>query len=82
MTAPTRPFTPTPIQPLSPVPSDIEIAQTATLKAITDVAEELGLLDEELERYGDYKAKVRLSVLERLKNEPDGLFRFRIEWTK
>lgn len=74
MSAPTRPFTPTLIQPLSPVPSDIEIAQAATLKLITDVAEELGVLDEELERYGDYKAKVRLSVLERLKDEPDGKY--------
>ena len=74
MFAPKRPFTPTPIEPLSPVPSDIEIAQAATLKPITDVAEELGLVDEELERYGDYKAKVRLSVLDRLKDEPDGKY--------
>ncbi len=48
-----------------PVPSDIEIAQAATMELITEIAEKLGLLPEELELYGNYKAKVRLSVLER-----------------
>jgi formyltetrahydrofolate synthetase len=57
-----------------PVPSDIEIAQEATLKPITQVAEELGLLPSEIEQYGDTKAKVKLEVLERLKNIPDGKY--------
>ena len=69
-----RPFKPTPIKVLDPVPSDIDIAQAAELKPITLIAEELGLLPEELELYGDYKAKVRLSVLDRLKDVPDGKY--------
>jgi formyltetrahydrofolate synthetase len=69
-----RPFKPTPIKVLDPVPSDIDIAQASELKPITLIAEELGLLPEELELYGDYKAKVRLSVLDRLKDVPDGKY--------
>lgn len=70
----TRKFIPTPLKPLSPVPSDIEIAQSAILKPITQVAEELGLLPDELELYGNYKAKIKLSVLERLADVPDGKY--------
>lgn len=69
-----RPFKPTPINVIHPVPSDIDIAQAAELKTINLIAEELGLLPEELELYGDYKAKVRLEVLERLKDVPDGKY--------
>ena len=57
-----------------PVPADIEIAQEALLKPITQIAEELGLLPEEIEMYGTYKAKVRLGVLKRLKDMPDGKY--------
>jgi formyltetrahydrofolate synthetase len=67
-------FTPTPLRRRSPVPSDIEIAQEATLKPITLVAEELGLLPSEIEQYGDTKAKVRLEVLQRLHHIPDGKY--------
>ena len=56
----------------NPVPSDLEIAQRATLKPITDIANGLGILDEELEPYGRYMAKVDLSILERLKDRPNG----------
>ena len=69
-----RPFRPTPLKRENPVPSDIEIAQAAELKPIKTVAEELGLLPEELELHGDYKAKVKLEVLERLKDVPDGKY--------
>nr|CAI78554.1 methylenetetrahydrofolate dehydrogenase [uncultured Chloroflexota bacterium] len=69
-----RPFTPLKLNLLSPVPSDIEIAQAADIKLITQVAEEAGLLPAELELYGNYKAKVRLEVLERLKDVPDGKY--------
>ena len=69
-----RPFKPTPLKLRLPVPSDIEIAQEAELKPIAALAAEVGLLPEELELYGDYKAKVRLSVLERLKDVPDGKY--------
>ncbi len=68
------PFTPSILKLRFPVPSDIEIAQEATLKPISLIAEELGLLPEELEFHGEYKAKVRLSVLERLKDVPDGKY--------
>ncbi len=54
--------------------SDIEIAQQATMKPIREIAKELGLLDEELELYGNYKAKVSLSVLDRLKDKPNGKY--------
>ncbi|MBN1303528.1 MAG: formate--tetrahydrofolate ligase [Anaerolineales bacterium] len=67
-------FTPTILNLRSPVPSDIDIAQEATLKPITLVAEELGLQPDELELYGPYKAKVKLDVLERLKDNPDGKY--------
>jgi methylenetetrahydrofolate dehydrogenase (NADP+)/methenyltetrahydrofolate cyclohydrolase/formyltetrahydrofolate synthetase len=70
----TREFRPIKIKPLRPVPSDIDIAQAASLKTIKEVAEEVGLLPEEMELYGDYKAKVRLDVLERLKDVPDGKY--------
>jgi methylenetetrahydrofolate dehydrogenase (NADP+)/methenyltetrahydrofolate cyclohydrolase/formyltetrahydrofolate synthetase len=69
-----RPFTPSKLNLKFPVPSDIEIAQEATLKPISLVAEEVGLLPEELVMHGQYEAKVRLSVLERLKDVPDGKY--------
>ncbi len=69
-----RPFTPLKLRLLKPVPSDIEIAQAADIKPITQIAEEAGLLPAELELHGEYKAKVRLNVLERLKDVPDGKY--------
>jgi len=69
-----KPFAPTKLNRRSPVPSDIEIAQEATLKPITLIAEELGLLPHEIEQYGDTKAKVRLDVLQRLHHIPDGKY--------
>jgi len=69
-----RKFTPTQLKLRTPVPSDIEIAQEATLKPIVQVAEEVGLLPDELEFYGPYKAKVKLEVLERLKDVPNGKY--------
>ncbi|THH19314.1 hypothetical protein EW146_g1836 [Bondarzewia mesenterica] len=56
------------------VPSDIEIAMAQTPKPITQLAQEIGLLPDELESYGKYKAKVELSVLERLKYKKDGKY--------
>ncbi|SES98862.1 formate--tetrahydrofolate ligase [Anaerobranca gottschalkii] len=52
--------------------SDIEIAQQAKMKPIMDVAKTIGLKEEEVELYGNYKAKVSLKVWERVKNNPDG----------
>jgi methylenetetrahydrofolate dehydrogenase (NADP+)/methenyltetrahydrofolate cyclohydrolase/formyltetrahydrofolate synthetase len=67
-------FTPTRIKLLRPVPSDIEIAQAAKLKPIVQIAAELGIRENELELYGPYKAKIKLEVLERLKNKPNGKY--------
>lgn len=42
--------------------TDIEIADQATLEPITEIAEKLGLLEDEIEQYGKYKAKIDLNV--------------------
>ncbi|SHK33408.1 Formate-tetrahydrofolate ligase [Anaerobranca californiensis DSM 14826] len=52
--------------------SDIEIAQQAKMKRIMDVAKTIGLKEEEVELYGNYKAKVSLKVWERIKDNKDG----------
>ncbi len=67
-------FTPIKLKLVRPVPSDIEIAQASDIKPITRIAAELGLRDDELELFGPHKAKVKLEVLERLKNRPDGKY--------
>lgn len=69
-----RKFVPTQLDLKKPVPLDIEVAQSAKLKPIIQVAEELGLQDDEIEFYGPYKAKVKLEVLERLKDVPNGKY--------
>ncbi len=56
------------------VPSDIEIAQAADLKLITEIAETMGVNRDELELYGETKAKVKLEILDRLKGRPDGKY--------
>ncbi len=67
-------FKPTKLNLRRPVPSDIDIAQEAKLKPILQVAAELGIRENELELYGPYKAKVKLEILERLKNKPNGKY--------
>ncbi len=67
-------FKATKLKLVRPVPSDIEIAQAAKLKLITQIAAELGIRENELELYGPYKAKVKLEILERLKNRPNGKY--------
>jgi len=54
--------------------SDLEIAQGAGLKRIEDVARDAGILREELELYGDYKAKVKLDILQRIADRPNGKY--------
>ena len=56
------------------VPSDLEIAQAMDPLPIQQLAEEVGILPQELELYGNHKAKVHLSVRERLQAEPDGKY--------
>jgi len=71
-----KPVQPLPLQPLKPVPSDIEIAQEAAkgMKKISALMAEVGLLPEEVEYHGDYKAKIKLEVLNRLADVPDGKY--------
>lgn len=52
--------------------TDLEIAQDAKLKPVTEIAAALGLKEGEIELYGRYKAKIDLSVMNRLKNRRDG----------
>jgi len=52
--------------------TDIEIAQAASLRPIWEIAQETGLNRDELQLYGNYKAKVELSALKRLQDQPDG----------
>src|SRR5450631_2417139 len=56
------------------VPSDIDIAQSAKLLPIDRIASEAGILPEELELYGRTKAKVSLTVRDRLKDAPNGKY--------
>lgn len=52
--------------------TDIQIAQEATMKPITEVAESLGISYDELELYGKYKAKITDEYLNRIQSNPNG----------
>ena len=52
--------------------SDIEIAQRAELKPITEIGASIGIPAEDLENYGPYKAKVSLKLTRELENKPMG----------
>jgi len=54
--------------------SDLEIARRAKLVRIESLGESLGLLPDELEPYGRYKAKISLQAIERLKDRPPGRY--------
>lgn len=56
----------------SPPPPDYVIAQSVEALPIREVAKTAGLEEHELDLYGQFKAKVRLGVLQRLQNAPDG----------
>ncbi|MCK4870796.1 MAG: formate--tetrahydrofolate ligase [Gammaproteobacteria bacterium] len=62
------------LTPKASVPSDLDIAQSIPPQPIADIAKELGILPDELELYGKYKAKVRLSVRNRLRDVPNGKY--------
>src|SRR6202453_3997458 len=57
---------------LAHVPSDIDIAQAAKPIPIERIATEAGILADELELYGKSKAKVHLSIRDRLRDAPNG----------
>ncbi|NDJ54093.1 MAG: formate--tetrahydrofolate ligase [Chloroflexi bacterium] len=56
------------------VPSDIEIAQAATVQPISEVAATLGLTDDDLDLHGRSKAKVHLDVLSKYADRPNGKY--------
>jgi len=56
------------------LPSDIEISRAAKPKKITEIAKIAGIDPEFLEPYGDVKAKVKLEILDALKDKPSGKY--------
>jgi formate--tetrahydrofolate ligase len=54
------------------LPSDIEIAQAARLRPITEIATKIGLTEDDLELYGKYKAKISLDVVKRAREMARG----------
>lgn len=52
--------------------SDIEIAQMADMKNINEIAEKAGIKSDELELYGNYKAKISDDIFSRLKDKKNG----------
>lgn len=52
--------------------TDIQIAQEAVLKPITEIAGQLNITEDELELYGKYKAKLSDACMKKLEREPDG----------
>lgn len=54
--------------------NDLEIAQKAPIKPIIEIAETIGLTEDDLELYGKYKAKVSLDIIERNKDKPNGKY--------
>lgn len=62
------------LQKLKPVPSDVAIARSQIPKDISLLSEEIGLAGSEISQYGSKKAKISLSVLKRLQNQPKGKY--------
>ncbi|RFU69692.1 formate--tetrahydrofolate ligase [Peribacillus saganii] len=52
--------------------SDIEIALSAKMKPIKEIANSIGIKEDELDQYGKYKAKINSTVMKRLEHEQDG----------
>ncbi|HBI55648.1 MAG TPA: formate--tetrahydrofolate ligase, partial [Firmicutes bacterium] len=52
--------------------TDIQIAQEAKMKPIVEIAKGIGLQEDEIELYGQYKAKASLETFKRLADKPDG----------
>jgi methylenetetrahydrofolate dehydrogenase (NADP+)/methenyltetrahydrofolate cyclohydrolase/formyltetrahydrofolate synthetase len=63
-----------PVKRVKPVPSDIEIAQAAEMLPVREIMEQLGLVEDDVDLYGKYKAKVHLDVLDKLKDRPQGKY--------
>lgn len=69
-----RKTTPLKLNILENVPSDIEIASSQIPKPVADLSSEIGISPSELELYGKYKAKVQLSILDRLAHRKNGKY--------
>ena len=52
--------------------TDVQIAQSAKMEPIKEIAVKVGLSEDDLELYGKYKAKISLETIERLKDKKDG----------
>ena len=52
--------------------TDVEIAQSAKMKPIKEIAQKVGLDEDDLELYGKYKAKISLEAIQKVKNNQDG----------
>ena len=51
--------------------TDVQIAQSAKMEPIKEIAAKVGLSEDDLELYGKYKAKISLETIERLKDKKD-----------
>jgi formate--tetrahydrofolate ligase len=58
----------------SNVPSDLDIAQAAKLLPIEEIAEKMGLDQEDIEFYGRHMAKIKLEALDKLQDRPNGKY--------
>ena len=63
-----------PLQIQTPQPNDIIISQNQKPKYINNLANEIDILEDELEMYGKYKAKISLDILTRLKDRKNGKY--------
>ena len=52
--------------------TDVEIAQSAKMQPITEIAARIGIEPNELELYGPYKAKISLDIMKRIEDKPQG----------
>ncbi len=52
--------------------TDVQIAQSAQMKPIKEIASRVGLVEDDLELYGKYKAKISLEAISKVKDNKDG----------
>ena len=52
--------------------TDVQIAQSAQMKPIKEIASQVGLVEDDLELYGKYKAKISLEAISKVKDNKDG----------
>jgi len=63
-----------PVERVYPVPSDIEIAHAAELLPIVEVAKSVGLSEDDIDRFGKWKAKIHIDVLEKFADRENGKY--------